>query len=230
MPFFNMTGGSNMAMNRIMGIEAQKMQDYAREQIERAEQRGISFPEDVKEDIFRYADLIGEKDKVRTLVRKLYRATERPQEGDTGDVLYDAELEIRDLPDSTIGRMELIDYGYTAGDMFPLRKDAALEYHRTGSKIYCLEQDGSKGEYASQEMIQAHDGLFGMEVQEWQRRNDYEWEYGYDEEFSASFHEPMSVIEREEALKLYDAGAEIYLITSFSSPMYVTERKSSMKS
>lgn len=41
-----------MAMNRIMGTEAQKMQDYAREQIERAERRGITFPEDVKEDIF----------------------------------------------------------------------------------------------------------------------------------------------------------------------------------
>ena len=44
-----------MVMNRIMGKEAKKMQDYAREQIERAERRGISFPEDVKEDIFRYA-------------------------------------------------------------------------------------------------------------------------------------------------------------------------------
>lgn len=41
-----------MVMNRIMGKEAKKMQDYAREQIERAERRGISFPEDVKEDIF----------------------------------------------------------------------------------------------------------------------------------------------------------------------------------
>lgn len=34
----------------------------------------------------------------------------------------------------------------------------------------------------------------------------------------------MSVIDQEEALKLYDAGADIYLITSFSSPIYVTER------
>ena len=34
----------------------------------------------------------------------------------------------------------------------------------------------------------------------------------------------MSVIEQEEALKLYDAGADIYLITNFSSPIYVTER------
>ena len=42
-----------MVMNRIMGKEAKKMQDYAREQIEREERRGNSFPEEVKEAIFR---------------------------------------------------------------------------------------------------------------------------------------------------------------------------------
>ena len=85
-----------MVMNRIMGKEAKKMQDYAREQIERAERRGISFPEDVKEDIFRYADLIGEEDKVRSLVRNLARATEASQEERVNDILYGAEMEIRD--------------------------------------------------------------------------------------------------------------------------------------
>lgn len=215
-----------MAMNRTMGTEAQKMQDYAREQIERAERRGISFPEDVKEDIFRYADLIGEEDKVRSLVRNLARATEASQEEQVNDILYGAEMEIRDLPDETIGRLELLDYGYTADDMVPLRKEAALEYHRTGSKIYCLESDGSKGEYASREMIQAHDGLFGMEVQEWQRRNDYDREddYNYGEDFGNPLQEPMRVVDRDEALRFYDAGANIYLITTFSRPVPAIER------
>ena len=215
-----------MAMNRIMGTEAQKMQDYAREQIGRAEQRGISFPEDVKEDIFRYADLIGEEDKVRSLVRNLARATEASQEERVNDILYGAEMEIRDLPDETIGRLELLDYGYTADDMVPLRKEAALEYHRTGSKIYCLESDGSKGEYASRKMIQAHDGLFGMEVQEWQRRNDYDREddYNYGEDFGNPLQEPMRVVDRDEALRFYDAGANIYLITTFSRPVPAIER------
>ena len=215
-----------MAMNRIMGTEAQKMQDYAREQIERAERRGISFPEEVKEDIFRYADLIGEEGKVRSLVRNLTRATEESQEEQVNDILYGAEREIRDLPDETIGRLELLDYGYTADDMVPLRKESALEYHRTGSKIYCLESDGSKGEYASREMIQAHDGLFGMEVQEWQRRNDYDREddYNYGEDFGNPLQEPMRVVDWDEALRFYDAGANIYLITTFSRPVPAIER------
>ena len=194
-----------MAMNRIMGTEAQKMQDYAREQIERAERRGITFPEDVKEDIFRYADLIGEEDKVRGLVRNLARATEQSNEEQVQDLLYGAEMEIRELPDETIGRLELLDYGYTADDMVPLRKEAALEYHRTGSKIYCLGTDGTKGEYASREMILEHNGLFGMEAEEWQRRNEYDrdFDYGYNytEDPEYSLQEPMRVIDREEALR-----------------------------
>ena len=219
-----------MAMNRTMGTEAQKMQDYAREQIERAERRGITFPGDVKEDIFRYSfkhpALIGEEGSLRCKRRIPSRSTEASQEERVNDILYGAEMEIRDLPDETIGRLELLDYGYTADDMVPLRKEAALEYHRTGSKIYCLERDGSKGEYASREMIQAHDGLFGMEVQEWQRRNDYDRDYDYDytEDFGNSLQEPMRVVDRDEALRFYDAGANIYLITTFSRPVPAIER------
>ena len=68
-------------------------------------------------------------------------------------------------------------------------------------------------------MIQEHDGLFGMEVQEWQRRNDYDREddYNYGEDFGNPLQEPMRVVDRDEALRFYDAGANIYLITTFSS-------------
>ncbi len=55
------------------------------------------------------------------------------------DLLDDARMDIQDLLDPTIGKLELRDYGYTAEDMVPLRKEAALDYHRMGSKIYCLE-------------------------------------------------------------------------------------------
>ena len=73
--------------------------------------------------------------------------------------------------------LELRDYGYTAEDMVPLRKEAALDYHRMGSKIYCLGSDGGKGEYASKAMIQAHEGLFGMESQMWERIRNQDLDY-----------------------------------------------------
>ena len=206
----------------ITGKETQKMQEFTQEQIDRAEHMGIEIPADVKEQIFEYANLIGEEEKVRTLVRNLTDAINQADEDKVEELLDDAKMDIQDLPDPTIGKLELRDYGYTAEDMVPLRKEAALDYHRMGSKIYCLGSDGSKGEYASKEMIQAHEGLFGMESQMWERIEENDLDYA-DEDFGA-FQEPMSVIEQEEALKLYDAGADIYLITNFSSPMYVTER------
>lgn len=212
-----------MERNIITGRETQKMQDYTQERLNREESREeIAFPADVKEQILEYAILIGEEEKVRSLVRKLADAISQADEAGVEDILDDAKMDIQELPDPIIGKLELQDYGYVAGDMVPLRKEAALDYHRIGSKIYCLGSDGSKGEYASKEMIQAHDGLFGMETQIWDRIKDNDLDYA-DEDFGA-FQEPMSVIEREEALKLYDAGADIYLITSFSSPVYVTER------
>ena len=198
------------------------MQEYTQEQIDRAEHMGIAIPADVKEQIFEYANLVGEEEKVRTLVRNLADAVNRSDEDRVEELLDDAQMDIQDLPDPTIGKLELRDYGYTAEDMVPLRKEAALDYHRMGSKIYCLGSDGGKGEYASKEMIQAHEGLFGMESQMWERIRDQDLDYA-DEDFGA-FQEPMNVIGQEEALKLYDAGADIYLITNFSSPIYVTER------
>ena len=211
-----------MARSMITGRETQKMQEYTQERIAQAERSGIEFSTDVKEQIFEYANLIGEEEKVRTLVRNLTDALNKADEEGVEDLLDDARMDIQDLPDPTIGKLELRDYGYTAEDMVPLRKEAALDYHRMGSKIYCLGSDGGKGEYASKEMIQAHEGLFGMELQMWERIRDQDLDYA-DEDFGA-FQEPMSVIDQEEALKLYDAGADIYLITNFSSPIYVTER------
>ena len=55
-----------MARNRITGRETQKMQEYTQGQISQAERRGIEFPTDVKEQLFEYANLIGEEEKVRT--------------------------------------------------------------------------------------------------------------------------------------------------------------------
>ena len=211
-----------MAGNRITGRETQKMQEYTQGQIDRAERRRTAFPTDVKERIFEYANLIGEEEKVRTLIRKMADTFSQADEEGVEDLLDDASMDIQELPDPTIGKLELRDYGYTEEDMVPLRKEAALDYHRMGSKIYCLGSDGSKGEYASKEMIQAHEGLFGMEVQMWERIKDNDLDYA--EEDVGTFKESMNAIEQEEALKLYDAGADIYLITNFSSPIYVTER------
>ena len=187
-----------MARNRIIGRETQKMQEYTQEQINQAESRGIEISTDVKEQLFEYANLIGEKEKVRALVRNLADAVSQADSEGVEDLLDDARMDIQELPDPTIGKLELRDYGYMEEDMVPLRKEAALDYHRMGSKIYRLGSAGSKGEYASKEMIQAHDGLFGMESQMWERIKDNNLDYA--EENLGAFQEPMSVIDQDDAL------------------------------
>ena len=39
------------------------MQEYTQEKVDRAEHMGIAIPADVKEQIFEYANLIGEEEK-----------------------------------------------------------------------------------------------------------------------------------------------------------------------
>ena len=135
-----------MARNMITGKETQKMQEFTQEQIDRAEHMGIALPVDVKEQIFEYANLIGEEEKVRTLVKNLTDAINQADEDKVEELLDDAKMDIQDLPDPTIGKLELRDYGYTAEDMVPLRKEAALDYHRsvTGRKIEILNDSSSQ--------------------------------------------------------------------------------------
>ena len=119
-----------MARSMITGRETQKMQEYTQERIAQAERSGIEFSTDVKEQLFEYANLIGEEEKVRTLVRNLADAVIQADEEGVEDLLDDARMDIQDLPDPTIGKLELRDYGYMEEDMVPLRKEAALDYHR----------------------------------------------------------------------------------------------------
>ena len=95
-----------MARNRITGRETQKMQEYTQERINQAERRGVEFPTDVKEQISEYANLIGEEEKVRTLVRNLTDAINQADEDKLEELLDDAKMDIQDLPDPTIGKLE----------------------------------------------------------------------------------------------------------------------------
>ena len=84
-----------MARNMITGIETQKMQEYTQEQIDRAEHMGIAIPADIKEQIFEYANLVGEEEKVRTLVRNLADAVNRSDEDRVEELLDDAQMDIQ---------------------------------------------------------------------------------------------------------------------------------------
>lgn len=209
-----------MAMNKNMTMSEREIRDFAQRQIDRAEQTGLSFTEDMREQVMNYASMMGEEYLIRKLIRSLTEAVRSSDAEKVGELLDDARVEIQSFPDSSIGMAEMRGYGYTNNDMYPLRRQEALELHRVGEKIFCLQPDGSIGEYASREMIMEHDGIYGIEKNAWQRMMEQDEEM---DEFD-NLLPPMVVIGKYEALKMYDAGETVYLITTYSYPIAVRER------
>lgn len=212
-----------MAMNRIMTMAEKEIRDYAQRQMERAEQRGnIVFTEEQKEQILEYAAMTGDDYHIRKIVRDLADAVRSSDEEKVDEILGDAREEIDGFPDRSVGMAELKGYGYTADDMLPLRQEMALELHRVGEKVFCLQSDGFHGDYASREMILEHEGLYGIEKEAWQRMQEQEDEIDFEE---AGLYQPlMTDLDRDEALRMFDAGETVFLVTTYQRPIAVRER------
>lgn len=212
-----------MAMNRNMTMAEKEVRDYAKRQMERAEQRiNILFSEEQKEQVLEYAAMTGDDYDIRKMVRDLADAVRSSDEEKVNEILWDAREEIDGFPDRSVGMAELKGYGYTVDDMFPLRQEMALELHRVGEKVYCLQSDGSHGDYASREMILEHEGLYGIEKEAWQRMQEQEDEIDFEE--AGLYQPPMTDLDRNEALRMFDAGETVYLITTYPRPIAVRER------
>ena len=212
-----------MAMNRNMTMAEKEVRDYAKRQMERAEQReSILFTEEQKEQVLEYAAMTGDDYDIRKMVRDLATTLRFSDEEKVDEILRDAREEIDGFPDRSVGIAELKGYGYTADDMFPLRQEMALELHRVGEKVYCLQSDGSHGDYASREMILEHEGLYGIEKEAWQRMQEQEDEIDFEE--AGLYQPPMTDLDRDEALGMFDAGETVFLVTTYQRPIAVRER------
>lgn len=212
-----------MAMNRNMTMAEKEIRDYAQRQMERAEQReNIVFTEKLKEQVLEYAAMAGDDYEIRKMVRDLADAVRSSDEEKVNEILWDAREKIDGFPDRSVGMAELKGYGYIADDMFPLRQEMALELHRVGEKVYCLQSDGPHGDYASREMIVEHEGLYGIEKEAWQRMQEQEDEIDFEE--AGLYQPPMTDLDRDEALRMFDAGETVFLVTTYPRPIAVRER------
>lgn len=212
-----------MAMNRNMTMAEKEVRDYAKRQMERAEQReNILFTEEQKEQVLEHAAMTGDDYDIRKMVRDLAAALRSSDEEKVNEILGDAREKIDSFPDRSVGMAELKGYGYTADDMFPLRQEMALELHRVGEKVYCLQSDGSHGDYASREMILEHEGLYGIEKEAWQHMQEQEDEIDFEE--AGLYQPPMTDLDRDEALRMFDAGETVFLVTTYPRPIAVRER------
>ena len=171
-----------------------------------------------------FAFKLDDRAATEELVNGLAAALAEDDKEEVNRLMYDVQEKIENLPDGMIGLSEMHDYGYLKDDVLPLTKEGAREWHRLGERIYPLFRDGTAGDYVSQEEIEQHDGIFGIKADAWdaillEQREDY----AEDEYARLDFQ--LTVINREQALRLYDEGKQIYLVRISPWPILVTARE-----
>ena len=197
---------------------------YAEKLIADKEQEKTIFDDEQRNLIVNFAFKLDDRAATEELVSGLAVALAEDDKEEVNRLMYDAQEKIENLPDGMIGLSEMHDYGYRKDDVLPLKKEGAREWHRLGERIYPLFQDGTAGDFASQEEIEQHDGIFGIKADAWSaillEKNE---EYLEDE--YARPDAALTVISREQALRLFDEGKQIYLIRISPWPVLVTERE-----
>ena len=196
---------------------------YAESLIVRKEQEKTIFAGEQRNLILNFAFKLDDRAATEELVNGLAAALGEDDKEEINRLMYEAQEKIENLPDGMIGFSEMHDYGYLHDDMFPLTKIGALEWHRAGERIYPLFRDGTAGDYASREKIEQHDGIFGIKADAWDAIL-LELQESYLEDDFAQPQFPLSPISREQALRLYDEGKQIYLVRISPWPVIVTER------
>ena len=86
------------------------------------------------------------------------------------------------MPDSEVSVSDMQEYGYLYDGMLPVTRERALELDAAGLTVYLLHEDNTESMVFDTEEIMEHDGLFGVEHEEWEQ--------------SPAFHE--KVLERQE--------------------------------
>jgi hypothetical protein len=81
-----------------------------------------------------------------------------------------SELVLSNLPNNDISLQSLNDFGYTDNIMLPISQEQALEYLNNKSfSVYLLYDDSTEGQALTQGDILQHKGMFGIEVEEWEK-------------------------------------------------------------
>ena len=205
-------------------VERMTAMEYAEKLIEDKEQEKTIFDNSQRNLIVNFAYKLDDRAATEELANNLAAAVVAENTEEINRLMWEAEEKIENLPDGMIGLSEMHEYGYLKDDVLPLTKEGAREWHRLGERIYPLFQDGTAGDFASQEEIEQHDGIFGIKADAWSaillEKNEEYLEDEYSRPDAA-----LTVISREQALRLFDEGKQIYLIRISPWPVLVTGRE-----
>ena len=198
--------------------------EYAEKLIADKERDKTVFDNSQRNLIVNFAYKLDDRAATEELANNLAAAVAAENTEEINRLMWEAEEKIESLPDGMIGLSEMHEYGYLKDDVLPLTKEGAREWHRLGERIYPLFQDGTAGDFASQEEIEQHDGIFGIKADAWSaillEKNEEYLEDEYSRPDAA-----LTVISREQALRLFDEGKQIYLIRISPWPVLVTGRE-----
>ena len=205
-------------------VERMTAMEYAEKLIADKERDKTVFDNSQRNLIVNFAYKLDDRAATEELANNLAAVVAAENTEEINRLMWEAEEKIESLPDGMIGLSEMHEYGYLKDDVLPLTKEGAREWHRLGERIYPLFQDGTAGDFASQEEIEHHDGIFGIKADAWSaillEKNE---EYLEDE--YARPDAALTVISREQALRLFDEGKQIYLIRVSPWPVLVTGRE-----
>ena len=205
-------------------VERMTAMEYAEKLIADKEQDKTIFDNNQRNLIVNFAYKLDDRAATEELANNLAAAIAAENTEEVNRLMWEAEEKIENLPDGMIGLSEMHEYGYLKDDVLPLTKEGAREWHRLGERIYPLFQDGTAGDFASQEEIEQHDGIFGIKADAWSaillEKNEEYLEDEYSRPDAA-----LTVISREQALRLFDEGKQIYLIRISPWPVLVTGRE-----
>ena len=207
-------------------VERMTAMEYAEKLIADKERDKTVFDNSQRNLIVNFAYKLDDRAATEELANNLAAAVAAENTEEINRLMWEAEEKIESLPDGMIGLSEMHEYGYLKDDVLPLTKEGAREWHRLGERIYPLFQDGTAGDFASQEEIEQHDGIFGIKADAWSaillEKNEEYLEDEYSRPDAA-----LTVISREQALRLFDEGKQIYLIRISPWPVLVTGREES---
>ncbi len=88
-----------------------------------------------------------------------------------------------DVPDPAISVESMNAYGYTDSNMLPLTKERALELMERDVSVYMLHADNTEAMAFDAEEIRSFDGIFGVEVSEWETVKDRFAPQAYEKAF-----------------------------------------------
>ena len=205
-------------------VERMTAMEYAEKLIADKERDKTVFDNSQRNLIVNFAYKLDDRAATEELANNLAAAVAAENTEEINRLMWEAEEKIESLPDGMIGLSEMHEYGYLKDDVLPLTKEGAREWHRLGERIYPLFQDGTAGDFAGQEEIEQHDGIFGIKADAWSaillEKNEEYLEDEYSRPDAA-----LTVISREQALRLFDEGKQIYLIRISPWPVLVTGRE-----